>query len=128
MKQRFAPLALLFGLLTALMLGGTGTALAHGDPHSGFNCNNVGVNLVTCSTVIITTPVVVNITDNDTRVLTDNELSILEDSLNHVYINILNITTSLGNIEVAVLNLYNSFNPAVTLSDLQLCFASICQS
>ncbi|MGH4009438.1 MAG: hypothetical protein ACRDTH_15015 [Pseudonocardiaceae bacterium] len=128
MKQRFAPLALLFGLLTALMLGGTATAQAHGDPHSGFNCNNVGVGVVTvtCNTVIATVPVVVNIPVD--RVLSDNELSLVEDSLNHVNINVLNIITSLEDIKVAVLNVTDSFNPDVTVGDIQLCLASICKS
>jgi len=130
MKKRFAPLALLFGLLTALMLGGTSMAQAHpaGAPHPGFNCNNVGVNLVTCSKVIATVPVVIPIADNDTRVLTDNELTGVENSLNNANIDVLNIDTSLKNVTVAVLNVYNSFNPTVTVTGIQICLAATCKS
>lgn len=119
MKQRLAPLALLFGLITALMLGSTSMALAHGNPHSGFNCNNVGVNLVTCSKVIAFVPVVVNITDNDIDVLSDIELVDLEHSLNNVTINILSISETLNNIKAVV---------PVSLGDLQLCIGSVCLS
>jgi hypothetical protein len=98
MRKRLAPLAMLFGLLTAMMLGGTAVAQAHPtapNPHpAGFNCNNVGVNLITCSKVItvlgVNIPVDINISDNDVDVLSNNELISLEDSLNHLSIDALN--------------------------------------
>jgi hypothetical protein len=126
MRKRFAPLAMLFGLLTALMLGSTAVAQAHPtapNPHpAGFNCNNVGVNLITCSKVItvlgINIPVDVNISDNDVDVLSDIELLNLENVLNGLTINVLNVTT-LNNIKVAV-------DDIVGDDVVGLCIASVC--
>lgn len=109
--KRFAPLALLFGLLTALMLGSASTALAHPSPpgHSGANCTKGLVNATVLSCNNILTGVLIPIVITGNEVLTDNEISIVEDNLND---NKYNITE--------LVNVYNN-EIDVDVSKIELC-------
>lgn len=114
MRKKLASLALLFGLLTAVFVGTSGIAQA--NPPLNYTCNNTGgVNVVTCSDVL--SHVKLKITGN--RVLTGNELHILSDSLNGTLVNF-------HDINLDVLNIYNSFNPQVAISKIQICILSLC--
>jgi hypothetical protein len=98
-------------------------------PHpAGFNCNNgLGVNIVTCSNVLNNINIPVIITGN--RVLTVSELVKLEDSLNHVDIDLLNIEATLEEIEVVTVDVYDSFNPSIDIDveDVNVCILAICK-
>ncbi len=118
--KKFAPLAVLFGLLTALLLGGTASALAAtpDSGHGSFTCNNVaGVTVVQCSDVLDN----VKVTINGNRVLTNNELNILSGDLNNTQLDV-------QDIDVTVINAYKSFNPPIniTVQDINVCIASVC--
>lgn len=104
MRKKFAPLAMLFGLLTAL-LGSTATAQA--DTAMWTCTGNQSVNIITCSTVFNGIPI--KITIRGTRVLTENEIVRLERTL---------ATTppDLGKIENAVVNTYKSFSPPINIT------------
>ncbi|MFI9080023.1 hypothetical protein ACIGW8_26730 [Streptomyces sioyaensis] len=111
--KKFVPLALLLGLLAA-MVGGASTASATGR----YSCSNGVANLVTCNTAIVG-PVIVKITGN--RALTAGELSVLENNLNNTSVDV----TALKNVTV---DTYKSFNPPIniTLNDINVCIASVC--
>lgn len=115
MLKKFAPLALLFGLLSALLLGGASTAQATSTTGS-FTCQKgvVNVNVVTCNNVL--NNITVNITGND--VLSDNQINVLTDNLNNL--NVLNVTA----IKNVVINTYKSFN--INILNIQVCIASVC--
>ncbi len=122
MRKKFAPLALLFGLLTTLMLASTSMAQATTPLPTLASCVNSGVvNVVTCSDVLHTVTVVIE--NND--VLSDNELTILKDALNNadIDIDILNITAA-KNVVVNVYN--NNIDPDITVGDVTICLASVC--
>lgn len=127
MKKRFVPLALLFGLLTATMLGST--AMAQANPilptFTGCTKGVVNVNVVTCNDILNNIKVIV--TGN--RVLTDNELTILKNALNNNEIDILNVEATLEDIEVLTVDVYDSFNPSIDIDvdDVNVCIASICK-
>lgn len=122
MRKKFAPLALLFGLFTAMMLASTSAAQATTPLPTLASCINGGVvNVVTCSDVLHT--VTVKITNN--QVLSDNELTILKNALNNadIDIDVLNITA----VKQLVVNVYNNnIDPDVTVNDVNLCLLAVC--
>jgi hypothetical protein len=126
MRKRFAPLALLFGLFTAMMLASTSMAQANPILPTFTSCTNgvVNVNVVTCNDVL--NNITVTITGN--RALTGNELTILKDNLNKNKIDIedvLNVEAT----KLVVVNTYNSFNPPITITvgNVNICVALICK-
>ncbi|MEW2260690.1 hypothetical protein [Streptomyces sp. NPDC047869] len=110
--KKLVPVAVFMGLVPAL-LGGASTASATGGHYS---CSNGLANVVTCNNTN-TGPVSLKITGN--RTLTDNELSVLENNLNNTAVNV----TALKNVTV---NTYKSFNPNVTIKNINVCIASVC--
>lgn len=116
MRKRFAPLALLFGLLTAMLLAGTSMAQANPDP--SFDCDNA-VNVVSCT--LNGSPITVTITDND--VLSGNDFDTLENGLNVYIADILN-NVNVQYIQGVVVNVYNNqFNPDITVGNVNVCIA-----
>jgi hypothetical protein len=101
------------------------TAVTEQNSGGGFECENkavIGVNAVQCIGTILVLPIKVDIKDVD--VLSDNQLSVLEGSLNDVAIlsNILNIDKILNDVEVDVLdNFLNDFDIDVTKNDINVC-------
>lgn len=123
--RKFAPIAMLMGLLTALLLGGT--AAAQAGPALNYECNK-GVNVVSCNEVNVG-DVKVEIDHNDIRALTDNEIEVLEDNLNKVDVDILNPETTIKDIEVEVVKTYKSFNPTIIIDvdDVNVCVLAVCK-
>ncbi|MEU4499236.1 hypothetical protein ACFYW6_31285 [Streptomyces sp. NPDC002659] len=109
--KKLVPVAVFMGLVPAL-LGGASTASATGH----YSCSNGLANVVTCNNTN-TGPVSLKITGN--RTLTDNELSVLENNLNNAAVNV----TALKNVTA---NTYKSFNPSVTIKNINVCIASVC--
>lgn len=118
--KRFTPLALLFGMLTALLLGSA--SIAQAGPLD-FDCTNV-VNVgVVCQSDILND---LTVTVEDNNILSGNQISILENSLDDVDVNILNPNIYLGNLEVDVVEVYdNEFNIPITVSDVNACFLNV---
>jgi hypothetical protein len=91
----------------------------------GFECENkvvLGVQIVSCEGDILILPIKVDVKDVD--VLSNNDLSILEGSLNDVadLNNILNVSKILNDVEVAVLNDFlNDFDIDVTKNEIDVC-------
>ncbi|MFI9809477.1 hypothetical protein ACIHEJ_34910 [Streptomyces sp. NPDC052301] len=112
MKKLLVPAAVFIGLIPAVLLGGASTASATGH----YSCSNGLANVVTCNATDVG-PVIVKITGN--RTLTNNELSVLENNLNNASVN----ATALKNVTV---NTYKSFNPTVTIKNINVCIASVC--
>lgn len=113
MKKRFAPLAVLFGLLGALLLGGASVANAGDD---GFKCkqtqSGVTVNVVNVSCVLNNSLNNININVSNIRVLTLEEVHILENSLNNTNVNI-------EALEQATINTLNNFG-GINVSDINV--------
>ncbi len=114
-RKRLASVALLAGVAGTTLLGGAPAAQASG----GYSCSNGLVNVVTCNKTILGIPVSIGITGN--RVLSGNEVDILENSLNGLDLNVANIKDS-------VIGVYGSFNPPINISltDINVCIASVC--
>ncbi|HEU0090392.1 MAG TPA: hypothetical protein VFQ77_22495 [Pseudonocardiaceae bacterium] len=115
--RKFAPMALLLGMLSALLLGGVGVAQATA---ANYDCNQlVGVNVVSCNEVNVG-DVKVEIKGN--RVLTDNEITVLENNLN-------NTTVTVDAIKNTVIQTYKSFNPTITVTtgDIKVCIVAVCK-
>jgi hypothetical protein len=114
--KKFAPLAVLFGLLTALLLGSTATAQATTPNGAGtFKCSN-GINVLTVNCNNILDNVKIDIKGN--RVLTTGEISILENNLNNAKIDV-------DVYKLVVIDTYKSFNPIIVLvlGDINVCIA-----
>jgi hypothetical protein len=111
-KKLLVPAAVFMGLIPAVLLGGASAASATGH----YSCSNGLANVVTCNSTDVG-PVIVKITGS--RTLTDNELSVLENNLNNVAVNV----TALKNVTV---DTYKSFNPSVTIKNINVCIASVC--
>ncbi len=121
MLKRFAPLTLLFGMLTALLMGSA--SIAQATPLADFDCTNV-VNVgVVCQSDVLND---LTVTISNNSVLNGNQIGILEESLNDVNINILNPSVYLSNIEVDVVEVYNNdFDIPITVSDVSACFLNV---
>ncbi|MGH3887661.1 MAG: hypothetical protein ACRDSZ_14025 [Pseudonocardiaceae bacterium] len=123
MIKRFTPLALLFGLLTALLLGSTSVAQA--NPLVDFQCNNVvGVGVVCENDVLIGVLNDVKIVISDNHVLNGNQINILENSLNNVDVDI-NKLIYIGNLEADVLSIYDSFDIDLDVGDVNVCIGVV---
>lgn len=127
MRKRFAPLAMLFGLLTAMMLGSTAVAQANPILPTFTGCTNgvVNVNVVTCNDVL--NNLTVTITGNKT--LDNNELTILKNNLNGTQIDILNVDATITALKNVAVNTYNSFNPPITITvgNVTVCVVAVCK-
>lgn len=109
MTKKFAPIALLLGMLSALLLGSVGTAQAAA---LDFKCNQVvGVNVVSCNEITVK-DIKVEITGN--RVLSGNEITAVQNVLNNNDILVF---------EDKLIALYKSFNPTIniTKNDINVC-------
>jgi len=115
-RTRLASVALMAGVAGATLLGGA-TAAQAGAP--GYSCVTGAGNTVSCSNNVIGIPVTIGITGN--RILNDNEIDVLEDSLNDVDLNILNIKDT-------IIGVYKSLNPPIDLklTDVNVCLGSLC--
>ncbi|MEU9920399.1 hypothetical protein AB0H51_03580 [Streptomyces griseoluteus] len=111
--KKLVPVAVFMGLVPAL-LSGASTATASATGH--YSCSNGLANVVTCNNTT-TGPVSLKITGN--RTLTDNELSVLENNLNNAAVNVTALKT-------VTANTYKSFNPSVTIKNINVCIASVC--
>ncbi|SHF01178.1 hypothetical protein [Streptoalloteichus hindustanus] len=113
--KRTVSLAMITGLATALLLGGAGAAQASG----GHQCANGVANVVTCNDTDTVVPVKIEIEGN--RTLTDAELSVLEDSLNDIDVDV-------EAIKLVVVDVYRSFNPSIdiTVDDVKVCVVAVC--
>ena len=133
MRKRFAPLAMLFGLLTALMLGSTAMAQATTPVTTFASCANSGTvnlgNVITCIGTVKVNNVVkdveVKITNN--KVLNGIELNILKTDLNLKFLNI-NILNDVDVSKLLVVTVYNLiFDPDITVGNVNiLCTSSHC--
>lgn len=119
--RTFAPIAMLVALLTSLLLGGG--AAAQASSAGSWECvNKSSIKLVSCTLNDIT----VNV--KNVKVLSDNEISILEDSLNknHVDVDILS-----GDITVAknkIVEIYkNDLNITINVGDVNVCILAVCK-
>ena len=111
MRKKFAPLALLFALLGALLLGGASVANAD----TGWTCKQYQkANVVKVDVQCVLNNNLNNITVNiyDIRVLTDNEIKILTDNLNNANVNI-------EVLEKVVINTLNNFG-GIHVSDINV--------
>lgn len=101
------------------------TGIVEQKTGGGFECENknvLGVQIVSCEGDIIILPIKVDI--KDVEVLSDNELSVLEGSLNDVadLNNVLNVSKILNDVEVATLDDFlNDFDIDVTKNDINVC-------
>lgn len=120
MRKKFAPLAVLFGLLGALLLGGASVASAGDD--DGFQCNQKQKgNIVKVDVNCVLNNSLNNITINvtDIRVLTDNEITILENNLNNADVNI----EVLENVTINTLNNFGGIH--VTDVNVKVCVIAV---
>jgi nucleoside-triphosphatase THEP1 len=109
MAKRFTPIALLFGMLSALLLGGVGVAQAG---TLEFDCNQVvGVNVLSCNEINVKD---VKVVVKANRVLTVDEVVKVENVLNNNDILVF---------EDEVVKIYKSFNPVIniTKNDVDVC-------
>lgn len=101
---------------------GTGS---HNGVFTPFQCENKTSVQVACVGKILILPINVDI--KDVRILTDNELSILEDSLNHVAIlngDILNHNKILNDLKLSVLtDFLSKVDLDITDNDVDVCTA-----
>lgn len=114
MRNKFAPLAMLFGLLTALLLGGTATAQADTGV---FKCSqDKSINVVTCNTILKDVTVIIK----GNKIVTDVQLVEVENVLNKTEINV-------SKIQGAVVTVYKSFNHFITVGDVTVKCVAICK-
>jgi hypothetical protein len=113
-NTRVASVALMLGLFGSALVGGASMAHATG----GYSCSNGLANVVTCNNVIAGVPVKINITGN--RVLTGNEIGVLQNNLNGTAVNVAAIKNS-------VVKTYATFSPTVIIKDINVCIASVCK-
>ncbi|MGH3907629.1 MAG: hypothetical protein ACRDTE_26140 [Pseudonocardiaceae bacterium] len=109
---------MLMALLGALLLGGA--AAAQATPSLNYECNQVvGVNVVSCNEVNVG-DVKVEVEGN--RVLTGNEITILENNLN-------NADVDVNVIKGVVIDTYKSFNPSIDIDtgDITVCVLAHCK-
>ncbi len=123
--RKFTPVAMLVGLLASLLLGGAvAQAGTLGDlskkVNPDFECNQVvGVNVVSCNDVVVGD---IEIEIEGNRVLTDNEIEILEDNLNNTEVDV-------DAFEKTIINTYKSFNPSIEVNDndITVCLLAVCK-
>jgi hemolysin activation/secretion protein len=90
------------------------------NQNKNYECNQlVGVNVVSCNEVNVGD---VKIEIEGNRVLTDNEIEILENNLNNTDVNV-------EDIEAVVIKTYKSFNPSIdiTKNDISVCILAVCK-
>jgi hypothetical protein len=90
----------LLGLLTMLLLGAVGTAQA--TDHPDYTCGNLVLVQVCDNDIDV--PVDIDVEITSSRILTGNEIEILEATLKAVT----DVDVTKNDIKVAVLNLYNN--------------------
>lgn len=126
MRKKFTPFAMLMGLVASLLLGGSAVAQAGALDDAGktldknFECNQVvGVNVVSCNEVTVGD---VEIEIEGNRVLTDNEIEILEDNLNKTEVDV-------EAFEKTIIKTYKSFNPSIEVNDndITVCILAVCK-
>jgi hypothetical protein len=126
MMRKFTPVAMLMALLASLLVAGATAAQAgptknhDKNQNKNYECNQlVGVNVVSCNEVNVG-DVKIDIEGN--RVLTDNEIKILENNLNNTDVNV-------EDIKVTIVKTYKSFNPSIdiTKNDISVCIVAVCK-
>jgi hypothetical protein len=101
------------------------TAAVEQKTGDNFDCQNkvvLGVQIVSCEGDILILPIKVDVKDVD--VLSNNELSVLEGSLNDLadISNVLNAAKILNDVEVLTLDKFlNDFDIDVTDNDVNVC-------
>lgn len=114
MFRKLVRLAVLMGLTSAL--GGAAVATgATAYAGGGFSCSNVqsvGINTVVCTgdITVLGQSAPVQVTVGDVQVLSGNDISVLENSLNNDSVNLANldVQTQLDQIQVDVLDVFNN--------------------
>lgn len=125
MRKKLASLAMLFGMLTAVMLGST--SVAHAQIASTTTCTNSGVvnaNVVyLCDVADVVTGDVITVVVKTEDVLSDNDIVILQNFLNGFSVQ--NILNDPDLVDADVLN--NILNGSVVdvdiLNDVNVCVA-----
>jgi hypothetical protein len=118
--KKFAPLAVLFGLLGTL-LPGAGPAQASVRPMGGSLvsiCTNDshGGHVVNCTlTDVLTDLVLATVSITADRDLNGDEIAILQNNLNN-----LTVPITVTKVNAVVVNTYNSFNPKVTIQNIKV--------
>jgi hypothetical protein len=110
MGKKFAPAAVVLGIFSALLLGGTGSAQASGL----FECTQSGT-VINCAAGLITAQI------NNVPVTVD--VDALEGALNNINLNIL----SIGSIETTISNFLNPVIAPTILSgnDITVCMTPL---
>ena len=110
-KRFFAPLALAAGVSGAALMGAAPASAAvspNWGSGSGYTCvNDTVIAVLNCVQV---NPVV-NITVKDSPVLSDNEISVLDNDLNNTKVDVQDIAAT-------VLNFYKSINVPINIDDI----------
>ena len=121
MRKKIAPLAVLFGLLGALMVGGASTASASDGKYHCHQSQGSSKNLVnvSCSLNNIANNVTINILN--VKALNNNQISILENNLNNT--NLLNVNVE--DVEAVVIKTFKSFNIEVSDNQVKVCNINI---
>ncbi|MDT9681084.1 hypothetical protein RND61_03190 [Streptomyces sp. TRM76323] len=114
--------------LAALMGGAVApSAVAASSNERSYECVNWGGgpdHKVDCSDFIDVGGVNignVNVVVFNDKVLSDNQITVLEKSLNNVEVNVVDLTLYLKNLEVSVINAYKSFNIVLSAANIKTC-------
>ena len=99
MRKKLASVTALFGLVATLFLGVAGTAQA---TNPDYTCGNVAVVQICDNDVDF--PVDIKVTIEDTEILTENELTVLEAVLKAVT----DVDVTKNDIKVAVVEVYDN--------------------
>lgn len=131
--SKLSRIAATAGLVAALAGGVTApNAVAQTTNERSYECVNWGGgpdHKVNCSDFIDVGGVNigdVNVVIFNDKVLSDNQISILEKSLNNVEVNVADLTLYLKNLEVSVVNVYKSFNINLSAANIKTCAKNVC--
>ncbi|MFV2121486.1 hypothetical protein ACE14D_24865 [Streptomyces sp. Act-28] len=131
--SKLARIAAAAGLTAALTGGAVAPSVAAAaDNERSYECVNWGGgpdHKVDCSDFIDVGGVNignVNIVVFNDKVLTDNQIILLEKSLNNVQVNVVDLTLYLKNLEASVINVYKSFNIDLSAANIKTCAKKTC--
>lgn len=123
--RKFAPIAMLMALLAALLMGGAASAQAGtaAGTDDGWKCvNKKSVKLVSCTLNDIT----INV--GDVRVLSDNEINVLEKSLNNTNIEVKILNGDINVAKDVVVKIFkNDLNIIIFKEDVKICVLAHCK-
>lgn len=127
--KRLLPIVALLGVVAGL--AGTSAAYAGGSGTSGskgYTCSNQGGgpnHKVVCGGVLSGNDVTIDI--NDVNVLSGDQLTVLEGSLDNLNIANLDQVTQITDIKDTIVSVYeNDFDIPLSLSEIGVCVGLIC--